>query len=659
MRNTLLLLTTLAVLVASVQAFAAGIPTITLKSTRTAALNDGRDYHEIIADIRDSTGGYIRDGLLVTFQTNAGQFTGNASVPTRLGQARVKLTSMQKGSATVTATVEGGGFQQIQVSFTDDKEETFQGNSYIDVQAAGSLLYSAGDKIIEAAGRVRKEGDLGLPGATLTYRNVEIFADSLQLDCAANVVRATGNVQVTRGGKKLKCVRLYLPLNGGDGYAIVEQDRKLAPVKLIGTDLRMEPAPTGIAPAFTTLKDLSEAPLIITARHIRLFPGDKLQFKKPHFYQEGQQIVSMPFYSLGLYSTQLFTDQFLSVGSQGLGLDMPLYYDLSPTSTGIFHVRHGEPSGRTMYATRPGWSLDMTHAYNSMGGDRRFTGEFGLTGISRSDWGFRWNHSQEINSLTRGSFFFDMPQHRALFASTNLSHELGPLHLGLNLSGNRSLSGFSTSGTAADAYLETVPKKVGNTGYRMALGATASMLNTQSQGYRSNLNTRGVQARFYSNPFRFDRATTLTNYMTVGSIWSNQGRSGGSFTSSLTANRILGPGANMQMTYDFTQTPVFLPEGGKHRLSANLLMSGGTKWNLMAFGSTILDGKNQSLVGDFNYAIAPRWRLSVAATLQQVSTATYRDFAFSLARSIGGRDIGITYSTFTHRVYFDLQASRF
>jgi hypothetical protein len=659
MRNTHLLVTTFVVLLASVQAIAAAVPTITLKSTRTAALNDGRDYHEIIADVRDSTGAFMRDGTLVTFQTNAGQFTGSSSVQTRLGQARVKLTSLQKGGATVTATVEGGGFQQVQVNFTDDKEETFQGNSYVDVQATGLLLYSAGDRIVEASGRVRKEGDLGLPGASISYRNVEVFADSLQLDCAANVVRATGNVQLTRGATKLRCVRLYLPLNGGDGYAIIEQDRRLAPVKLVGPEMRIEPAATGIAPAFITLKDLSDAPLVITARHIRLFPGEKLQFKKPKFYQERQQLVSMPFYSLALYSSQLFTDQFLSVGSQGLGLDMPLYYDLSPTSTGIFHLRHGERSGRTMYATRPGWSLDMSHAYNSMGTGRRFTGEFGLTGISRSDWGFRWNHSQELSSLTRGSFFVDLPQHRALFASTNLSHEMGPLHLGLNLSGNRSLSGYSTSGTAADAYVETIPTKVGNTGYRMALGATASMLNSQSLGYKSNLNTQGVQARFYSNPFRFDRATTLTNYMTVGNVWSNQGRSGGSFTSSLTANRILGPGANLQATYDFIQTPVFLAEGGKHRLSANLLMSGGTKWNLMAFGSTILDGKNMSMVGDFNYAIAPRWRLSVAATLQQVSTASYRDFAFSLARSIGGRDIGITYSTFTHRVYFDLQASRF
>src|SRR5207248_2794383 len=136
----------------------------------------------------------------------------------------------------------------------------------------------------------------------------------------------------------------------------------------------------------------------------------KLQFKRPRFYQDGQPLLSMAFYSIGLYSTQLFTDQFLSVGSQGFGVDMPYYYDMTPGSTGVFRIRHLTREGHSVYATEPGWSLDMTQSYNSVGGSTHQTGQLGFTGLNRSDWSFRWNHSQEFTPEMRGSMFLDFPQ---------------------------------------------------------------------------------------------------------------------------------------------------------------------------------------------------------------------------------------------------------
>jgi hypothetical protein len=340
-------------------------------------------------------------------------------------------------------------------------------------------------------------------------------------------------------------------------------------------------------------------------------------------------------------------------------VDIPLYYDLSATSTGIFHVRHGERAGRSSFATQPGWSLDMIQDYNSSGTARRYTGQFGFTGISRSDWGFRWNHSQEFNSDTRASFNLDLPQHRAVFLSTNLNRELGPLHLGLNLSGNRSLSGYHASGMEADTYLETTPSKVGKTGYMMAYGATASTIHNKNEGFSNSVASEGLQTRFFSKPFSLGGGTTLTNYITVGHTWTSQGRSGPSLLSTLTANHTFRGGASLQMTYDFTETPAALIDSGKHRLSTTFAMNGGDKWNLFFYNSMLLDARVNTTITDFNFALAPRWRLTLSATLQQFAGSQFRDYQLGFARSIGGRDFVLSSSTYSHRFFFDLEASRF
>jgi hypothetical protein len=301
----------------------------------------------------------------------------------------------------------------------------------------------------------------------------------------------------------------------------------------------------------------------------------------------------------------------------------------------------------------------MIQQYNSTGTARRYTGELGLTGLSRSDWGFRWNHSQEFNTETRASFNLDLPQHRAAFLSTNLNRDFAGLHLGLNLSGNRSFSGYHSAGAEADTYLETTPGKVGKTGYMMAYGATASTIHSNNEGYINNIATEGLQTRFFSKPFSLGGGTTLTNYVTLGHTWTSQGRSGPSLLATLTAAHTFRGGASLQMTYDFTQTPAELIDTGKHRLSTTFAMNGGSKWNLFFYNSMLLDARVSTTIADFNVSVAPRWRLSLSTTLQQFAGSQFRDYQFGFARTIGGRDFLLSYSTYSHRFFVDLEASRF
>lgn len=635
----------------------AAVQTVRLSASRLTVLNDGRDYTEIIAEIRDSGGNLVPDGTQVNFTTNLGVFGSSSSAPTRAGAARIRLTSPQKGVATVQATVVGAT-ERLDIQFTDDPEATFQGNGYVAIQSDDALLYSASDRIVEAAGKKRPEADKRFPGAHVRYRNIEIFADRLQLDCTENSVRATGAVTLKRGSKRLTCARLFYSLTSGEGFAITEIDQRLRPAKIKGADLAVEQLTTAIPDRFFTLEDIGASQLIITARQILLFPGEKLQFKRPRIYQEGALLVSMPFYQLSLFSSQLFTEQILSVGTQGLGINLPLYYDMSPTSTGIFSIRHGERSGRSNFSTRPGWSLDMTQQYNSLGSDNRFAGAFGLTGINRSDWGIRWNHSQQFGSDARGSVFLDFPRHRSVFGSTNLSKQFGAYYVGVNLAGNHSFSGYSASGLNSHIYVESLPKKVSRTGYMYALGATAGYAFGRAGSYSNQAVTQGVQARFYSSPFRLSNQTTVTNSLTVGNVWGTGINTGASALASLNLTHTM-KNANLNVGYDFTKQPVFFTEGGQHRLNMSLAANGGTKWTLFTYASAMLDSKSMSLMSDLSYELLPRWRFSLAATFQRFLGGQYRDYELGIGRTIGGREVRLFYSTFNHRIFFDIQASRF
>lgn len=649
-----------ALLVAPLAA-AAGVPTITLRTSRLAILNDGRDTAEIIAEVRESSGAYARDGTMVNFTTTLGTFAQSgksASAATRAGTARVRLSGQEKGSTTITATVAGGGFQTCVLMLTDDPAETYQGNTYVVVQGNASLVYAAEERIIRATGRTREEGSPDLPGAYLSFRNIEISADLLEVSCSRNAVKASGEVVLRRGGRRLVCGRLYLDLFTGQGYAITEVEGRLRPVA-VAPDLGTSPLEGGLAPMYLEMQDLSAAKLIVTARQVLYFPGDKLQFKRPRFYQEGVQIFNMPFYSLSLYSNQLFTDQLVTVGTTGLGVDIPFYYDMSAVSTGVLRTRYGERLGHSVYSTRPGLMLDLVQTYNSSGMNRRYTGQISLTGINRSDWGLNWMHSQEFAGDLRSSIYLDMPQHRSVFGSTTLTKRMGTLNLGLNLSANRSISGFQSSGTQADAYVETTPRNLGRTGYSLAFGATAGMSRSKIGDYAFNGSSQGVHARMFSQPFRMDRDTTLSNNISFGHTWTTQGRSGVFLDTSLMASRSLGPGSSLQAIYSFTQRPTFLAFGGRHRLSVGLTAGAPNKWTLFLNGNAMLDTNNLGLFGEFSYTFLPRWRFSLGANLQQFGTATYRDFEFTLGRTVGGRDLSLYYSTFSHRFYFDIQASRF
>ncbi len=629
--------------------------TLTLRASRSTLLADGKQSTDIIAEVRDSSGHIVGSGVNVQFQTTLGTLNQQQS-QTFSGIARVRLTSSSlSGLAHVTAFSAGGGNAVLDLLFTNDPQELFEGNMFVQIAGSSYLAYSATDRVVEAQG---KNG-----GAHISFRNINLTADRLQLHCDDNILRAHDNIVLKRGNHTLHATRLFYSLQTGQGYAIAELNSKLQTVIISGDNLIMQPSPTPIPSSYIMFPPL-QVKLVVVANSITYFPGDKLQFRHPKFYQDQTQIMSLPYYELPLNSEELFSDQFISVGTHGLGLELPFYYNLSPRSTGIVYLRHEQQLGRSYYSTQPGWGLDVIQGYNSLG-DKRYDGAFGFTGLSRGDWGFRWNHNQEFNANSQGSFYLETPQHQSLISTANFNQQQRYFRWGANFSGGESLTSLRATSLRSEVYAETQPHKLANSkaflytlGTNIATGSTTS--NDALIGNTSDT-TEDVTFRAFTRPIPIDHRTTLTNSFSIGNVWSSgTALAGTSSLATMALDHTFAGGGAMNLTYDYVAQPGGLyVTSGKHRLSLNYNISANKKLDVVVFGSTFLDSADSSLLADLSYRVDKDWRLLTGVTMQKYAGESYNDIQFTVGRRIGARELQFTYSTLNRRFSVDLTATRF
>lgn len=659
---------------ASSAAHAAGLATIRLTAAKLTILADGKSTTTITADVRDDRGNVVPDGTVVRFDTNYGRLD-TTTAATRNGVARVTLISADlPGVALVKANIENGDATPgtAEVTFSTDAEETAEG-SWARIDGKEYVGYAQDFGIIQAIG---KNG-----GAKVTYRNIEITADTLQLQAHGslfpspdtvsapnNLVRAVGTVQLKRGDEKREYANLRYNLETGEGEAERTANGKFALVRIKGARLE-ETLDNQIARESFALEDISGSAVTVVTRSISLEPNSKLQLRRATFYLDGSKTLSLPYHIMSLSQKSLFSEQIVGYGANGVTVDFPLYYDVRPTAVGTAHIRHGARVGSSAYSGRPGWSLDLEHAYNGRGG---MDGNVEVTGVTRQDWGARWNHAQRLDSATNSYLYVDFPNHRDLFGNANLSRRFRGFTLNANASASRTLfdNGAGDSTTAGDlrgqVYAETNPYSVnGNRYLRYSLS-----LSTGRQGYfgpnaPEAFNTRTAGIRFYTTPVPLGKRTSLSQSLSVGQTWISGGdgsaRDGASILGTLSLAHTLTPRNTLRLNYDYTRTPRISAASstGQHRLGANLSLFGSDRWNLSVSGTKSLDAPYGSVYGSMNVSLGGPWRGRITLASSRFSTTSYQDIEYALVRRIAGRDFALYYSTTAKRLQLDLTGVRF
>ncbi len=627
---------------------------VTLRATRDIILADGKQQTIIIAEVRDSTGAPL-NGAVVQFQTSSGTLS-ESRVSTINGVARTRLTSSTiPGIAYVNAVAYGGAegaSDALQIEFTSDPSATVAGNDFV-VVTGKYVAYSVTDHTIVAAGAGG--------GAALTYKNFTVHADMLQLACTnGNVIKAEGDVVMKRGGSTVHALSLNYGMETGHGYAVASLNGTVQQVEITGTDLHLAHPRFVVPSAYLRLGNL-QTKLVVVCKSLTYFPGQKLQFRSARFFQDKTQILALPYYEMGLSDHQLFSDHFISLGTAGLGLKVPFYYDLSPRTSGVVVLRHQQQLGRGYFSTDPGWSLDILQGYSG-GTASPYQGSYGFTGLTHGDWGFHWSHTQSFGDATQAAFYLDFPQHSGMFGDANLSTQTKQLSMGFDFSAGQSFTAITGSSISSDMYAETLPHAFGpvkgllyKIGTRINYGTTTS---TDALSQAISQASGSLSLEVFARPRAVDKLTTFNESFSVGHVWTGGAYSGYSTLATLSLDHTFHHGGSVTLSYDYISTPVsMLDSGGHNRVSLIYHIFSGKRFSASMFGTSYLDATNASAQADVAYRLNSDWRVLASATLHSDSTLSYKDFELTLGRRVGARELQLTYSTFSRRVSLDLTST--
>lgn len=657
---------------------------------------DGKSTTLLTATVRDG-GNPAPDGTSVRFTTTLGTLTPDTATTTS-GVARVSLTSAaQAGTAVVTATAfaaraDGSSTGNASVEFTEDRESLFDKDArWIRVDCPQYLIYSADMRMVEAQG--------WHGSAHLAYKALDITADSLQVDLLTLVVLAH-EATLQRGRHVLRVAELRYDLGTGTGTAILAAGLSQENSSVIVTGPGLETAPQPTDPAQATLEsnpyrfvDLSDSQVVVAARAITAAPGDQIQFRRATIYSDGKKLLSVPYHVMPMNTDQLFGQQVIGVGSQGIFLNVPFYYNVTPHSKGTIYLRNAAVTGASVanslssgtsffnnHPDRHGLALDLEQSYDV---GRGGSGQFLVNGITQSQWGAQWSHTQRIDEATSGYLFVDYPSHRSLYASSNLSRQFKGFSLNMTASGSRDpgQDGYAASSITGNMYVQTDPHPLGKSGliYSIDLSTQKGTLTETSPDTGTvvtPVSTTAAEVRLSTNPFHPDRRTIITPSLRFGQAFSTtSNRLAPTVDFSLGLTRTFRKSDSLSLYYTYRYDPLLSQLGSystglnpleallrsntQQRLTATYTAQPLPRLSVSFSGGYGLPLNDRSLFATTMYRVTNDWGLGIAANYEQYVLDSYRDVEYLVSRRILGRDLVFYYSTKTKKVNFDFAGTAF
>lgn len=457
------------------------------------------------------------------------------------------------------------------------------------------------------------------------------------------------------GAPELTGDRLSLKLRDLEGLLLSREEA----VAFAGADLQQQPPPPRPATLMTPLVDLSESDLLWTARRALVFLGDRIQLTGARPYWVGARLLPLGYQEIPLDGSEVGTDRYVGVGSDGLIVDLPWYLSMGAGGSTALRLRHKERSGFGFFAQNRGWRLDLERKYGEPGG---VEGLITLDTIS-PDWGLRWTHTHPFDEKTRLYAYLDFPQHRDLYGQLNFNKSWGFLSSTLSLSANR-LRG-RPMGHSINLGLETRPWSLG-AGFRLSL---EGRWQDSRGGEFIRLNNRRFQVpgitqqqiglRLRPPQLRFGPSTSLTSSLTVRQAWGH--REGVGLVGAVNFTQRLGGSSSFSLNYNYNQVPGLsaLRNTGRQNLSATLFYQPGDRFRLTAFGLMGLDSPIRSLTAAVSYKLTPSWRIDFQQTLFQFDLFRDHDFQIGIARALGPREILLYWSRARHRLAIEIGVSQF
>ncbi len=672
---------------------AAGLSSVSLAASPDIIYADGKSTTVITATVRDAGGSLVANNTPVRFTTTLGTLTGDTASTTS-GVARISLTSAtSSGTATVTAVsfgaaASGSAAGTTTVEFTEDKESLFSKDArWIRLDCPQYLIYSADSRVVEAQG---KNGS-----AHLSYKGLDIKADALQVDLQTRLVLAH-HATLQRGRHVLRVAELRYDLLNWAGTAVLAGEAQS--VTVTGNDLEAAPAP--VDPADLPLVsnpyrflNLADSRVVVSAHGINADPGDQIQFRRATIYSDGKKLLSLAYHVMSMNTDQIFGQQLLGFGSEGVFLNIPYYYNMTPNSKGTVYLRNAAVSGATIanslstgasffgsQGVRHGLALDLEQTYQT---GRGGTGQFLVNGITRSEWGAQWNHTQKIDPVTTGYMFVDYPAHRSLYASSNVSRQFSGYTVNASASGSNDpgADGYSARSYSLNTYIQTNPKTLGHSIFNYStdlslLRGTVTETAPDTGTVTTPVSDTTADIRFFTQPLQLNKRTNLTDSLTVGQVWSTQNSKLAPVVSaSLGLTRTFRKSDSLSLNYTYRYDPLLsqlgTPSSGlnpleallksstQQRVTATYLTNPLPRLSVAFSGGYGLPLGDRSLFATAHYRINNNWGVGIVSSYEEYVIDSYRDFEYSVSRKVFGRDFALYYSAKTKKVRFDFASAAF
>lgn len=623
-------------LVGSIGCIAAPV-SLEIRAEPPRMVADGKSVGIISITARDSDGRPVPDGTTIQLTATLGQLR-DVSVDTSNGMATIELVSSAvKGKGTITAIIPGQAIASIQVAFVDESDASVEIPDYFSLDGGGYLAYSSDYHIIEAFSDNE---------ATFSGGQVIVKASAWQYDTRSNALVAHQAVLVRRG-KPQNYYRLYYYPLSDSGIGIIQKEDGTAETVMFEQGEFTKPE-TSISPNLFILRDLSDSQVLFSLKKGVLIPNQRIQMFHARMYVAGMRAFTLPLYDLSLQSQEPLGQSFLGASSNGLTVDLPIYYSMRPGSVGALHIRRGQMYSSSADGGEKVWSLDLVQNYSSSG---KVQGEFGVYRANRDDWSIRWNHSVTFNKKSSGYMYLETPSNSAVYANTGYSFRNNSGRLGISLSGNSEFSGEVARSARGQVFWETKPVNL-NSKLRMTISPSISSEWVQALNITRQQSLYGATARLYTNPFKIlDFQIMPTG--SVGYRDGNQIYRGITKDATLMAIRNIGDLGALSLVYNYHDSPQ-ATNVSRQMVSAQLSLMPAKWMNLSVGGSKALDLENDSLVGSLAFKLGSALLVGADYSGSRYRDDQYDELVMWLGYRLGVRQMNFSWSNKTHTWRFDI-----
>jgi hypothetical protein len=626
---------------ADAQAVRAGSVRIFLRPSRTTLPADGKSKARILIEVKDRNNQALADGTPILchsdtalLSTDGGDTRQSLTVSSEGGYATVYCQSEEAGPATVVVKVQDSSNQVVLDFLAEGEAESGQAR-VVNIRG-GWVGYSMDLNTIRARDSARAQ-----LGAIVIDA-----ADGLELDLQTQVLKAWG-VRMTRGKDTLEGEDVYVDVAGGRGVMRRFGDEGVERVFFLLRNLKPCSTPWEIPDdAFRTGQE--EGSTWLVCKSCSYFVGQRVVVRHAALYTEGQKVFSFPpYWVIGLAGySGASNSQVLGVSSQGgLAVDFPFFFSVSDEWSGSIKLQRGVTG--SSFIARDGWSLGLAEEYDT----GKAKGAIEVGGLLRDDWGIEWRDERRLFGEDDGFFNVAWPDHRSLFADASIYHYARNYRLSLRGQYDNPRDADDNFSLGVDFLTE--PRRLGKAA-TFRLGSSVGTRRRASENHQWVLENE-LYGSVDLNGWRLGRHTRVRPSISNVYNWDTYEYSANSLRGELRMNRDFGATARLGLNYSVTYNSGDASNTGVgHELGLDFAMAHGAKWDASLSGSWDMSSGDTYGYGAIDYFLRPEWRLGIIGTHYEFDSTKFSDLEFELARSLGGRELGLRYSMDGHRISLEV-----